>query len=83
MKRMKEKTKQITLSNQAERLFLACLPIIFIALHVLFMSFLTEYEQYPQYAVVVYQPMFEYIMMSLAILAGGGLLFDYVVKSYD
>ena len=77
----KKNKKKITLSKQAEKLFLICLPIILIDLIALFISFLDEYALYPQYATAVYPAMFEYIMMSLTILTGGGLLFDYIVKS--
>ena len=81
MKTNKEKTKKLRLSIQSERLFLICLPIILVVLIALFISFLEEYERYPQYAAAVYPSMFEYIMMSLTILTGGGLLFDYIVKN--
>jgi len=82
MKNKREKTKKIALSREAERLFLICLPMILVDLIALFISFLSEYELYPQYAVSVYPAMFEYILMSLTILSCGGLLYDYVVKSY-
>ena len=82
MKRKRENSNKIKLSRQAERLFLICFPIILVVLIALFISFLDEYKIYPQYAAAVYPPLFEYIMMSLTILTGGGLLYDYVVKSY-
>ena len=81
MKTNKEKKKKISLSVQAEKLFLACLPIILVVLIALFIGFLDEYERYPQYAAAVYPPMFEYIMMSLAILLGGAMFVDYIVKN--
>jgi len=73
--------ERLRLSRQAELLFLIILPIILAELLVLVSDFLTDYRASPSYAFIIYPPMFEYIMMSLAILTGGGLLFDYIVKS--
>jgi len=73
--------EKLRLSRQAELVFLVGLPIILIELLFLLSDFLADYSISPSYAAVIYPPMFEYIMMSLAILTGGGLLFDYIVKS--
>ena len=75
-------TKRLRLSRWAELVFLVWLPIILIELLWLLAKLWQDYLISPAYAVAVYAPMFEYIMMSLAILVGGTLLFDYIVKSY-
>lgn len=76
----KVKKKIPRLSSIAVRLLLIGFPIILAALAGLLHGFLEELAVYPGYAVAVYPKMFEYIMMSLALLIGGALLTDYAVS---
>lgn len=69
------------LSKPSATVLLIGLPLIAVVLLRLLAGFLNEIEFAPSYAATVYPPMFEYIMMSLALLIGGALLLDYIVKN--
>ena len=62
-------------------LLLGGLPIILAQALILLVRLLAEIENSPSYVLSVYPPMFEYIMMSLAILLGGAMFVDYIVKN--
>ncbi len=85
IKRRKRKKRLIKLvfelSRPSEILLLAGLPIIAIELLYLLRCFLPELESSPSYVMSIYPPMFEYIITSFALLIGGALFIDYIVKN--
>ena len=76
----KERKKNLRLTRPARRILLVGLPVILAELLYLMLGFLRELQISPSCAVATYPAMFEYIMMSLAILTAGALLTDYIVK---
>ena len=71
----------LELSRPSVLLLLGGLPVILVEAIVLLARLLPEVESSPSYVLAVYPPMFEYIMMSLAILLGGAMFVDYIVKN--
>ncbi len=86
MSRQKRRGKRLIemifeLSKPSVMILLAGLPVIAIELLCVLRCFLPELESSPSYVLSVYPPMLEYIMISLAILIGGALFIDYIVKN--
>ena len=71
----------LELSRPSVFLLLGGLPVIIVEALVLLARLLPDIGSSPGYVLSVYPPMFEYIMISLAILLGGAMFIDYIVKN--
>ncbi|MBR2478966.1 MAG: hypothetical protein IKB47_00995 [Clostridia bacterium] len=71
----------LELSKPSVLLLLGGLPVIIVEALVLLARLLPDIQSSPGYVLSVYPPMFEYIMISLAILLGGAMFIDYIVKN--
>jgi polyferredoxin len=71
------------MSRHSIRLFNICLPIILGVQIILMFKLADALENHPENVMTEFAPMFEYIMVSLALVIGGALLIDAVEKKKD
>ena len=64
-------------------LFSVCLPILTLSLVTLLISYLIACQETPLTANTLYPAMLEYIIASLAILIGGGLLSEFLNRENE
>ena len=67
-------------SEPTVRLLTVCLGCIILPLIALFLAFSDDIFRFPSYALAIYPPMFEYIMISIALTSAGGFVMEYSVR---